>query len=613
MSAYREFRSWLGRSQNPVVSWLRLRNREVRKVLSRYPAFGHVLIPIVAECRIRAERWRGWWRPALSRKMRAILDARSVGGGLSLADLDLVWELGTKDIRVLCVGAPPELTQVELLLRRSGKASFRTAPVERLPKRPSLARYDIVLAVCDASTRDALARVKAESGLDANFLLLEAKPALRSPYLGAERHLKGLEHPQGSHGKSLCDMLQQKGRIRVALLNDIGLRYGAGIGQRRQAASLLLNGWDVAAVAWMPGIDSAAPAVTGVKAFGNWHGVHDARGFAGSRPDSARVLQQVVAKIAGFRPHVVIVGNIHGANWPVDLLKTLQQTGALVVAYMHDVYYATGRCAQPGSCVKYRTGCDATCPTPNEYPRLAPDKIAEAWHMRGSVFAGPGGVPLIANSRWTGGIARQRFHDDARIEVVHLGLDEALFAPVDKVAARRLLGVDQHKLVITMGAVDVDNQWKGGPLFEEVYQALQRRPNVEVVLFGRSSERYVKARSFGLVQDERFMPLLYGAADIFVSAGRAESFGQTLLEASACGVPVVAFNVGGVPDVVVHNDTGLLVDTLSPEALIAAVDELIADPDRRAKLGQAGRERVEQHFSLSRQAEAWLDCLRRLC
>lgn len=594
-------------SKSPLVRWLRQAVRFV--VLIRYV----VLPTMLADCRMRYAEWREWWRPALGPKMRAILDARSLGGSLSLSDMDRLWELGTKQIRMLCVSEQPELSQMELLIRRAGKASFRTATLEHLLRQRSLARYEAVVVTCDGSRRADLERLKVESGLGTNFVLMDVKQTARSPYLSAGEHSTALGHLQSAQGKTLRETLQQGGRVRVALLNDIGLRYGAGIGQRRQAASFLLNGWDVTAVAWMPGRDFAPPAVTGVKSFDRWHGIQEVRTFAAPRPDSPNVIQRVLAKIAAFRPHVVIVGNIHGANWPMDLLKDLQRSGALVVAYMHDVYYVTGRCAQPGSCVKYRTGCDATCPTPNEYPRLAPENIADAWRARGAAFGGPGAVPLIANSRWTGDIARQRFQGDARIEVVHLGLDEALFAPVDKDAARRLLGVDPHKLVVTMGAVDVDNQWKGGPLFEQVYNALQSRENVEVVLFGKSSERYVKAKSFGLVQDERLMPLLYGAADIFVSTGKAESFGQTLLEASACGVPVVAFNVGGVPDVIAHNETGLLVDTIASEALIAAVDELINDVDRRTRFGQNGRKRVEQQFSLSRQAEAWLDCLRRLC
>jgi glycosyltransferase involved in cell wall biosynthesis len=78
-------------------------------------------------------------------------------------------------------------------------------------------------------------------------------------------------------------------------------------------------------------------------------------------------------------------------------------------------------------------------------------------------------------------------------------------------------------------------------------------------------------------------------------------------------VPVVAFNVGGVADVVVDGETGLLIDTISSVGLLAAANRLIADPDLRMRLGRNGRKRVELHFTLSRQASAWVECLKRLC
>jgi len=78
-----------------------------------------------------------------------------------------------------------------------------------------------------------------------------------------------------------------------------------------------------------------------------------------------------------------------------------------------------------------------------------------------------------------------------------------------------------------------------------------------------------------------------------------------LLEASACAVPVVAFDVGGVSDVVVHNETGILVREPSVENLLKAIDRLVADPVEREALGRAGRERVINNFTLTHQADAW--------
>lgn len=108
------------------------------------------------------------------------------------------------------------------------------------------------------------------------------------------------------------------------------------------------------------------------------------------------------------------------------------------------------------------------------------------------------------------------------------------------------------------------------------------------------------------------MPFLFNAADIYVTTATAESFGQTLLEASACAVPVVAFKVGGITDIVVHEESGLLVEPASVPDLLAAIERLVANRPLREKMGRNGRARVEDNFTLAHQGELWNDCLTRL-
>jgi glycosyltransferase involved in cell wall biosynthesis len=109
------------------------------------------------------------------------------------------------------------------------------------------------------------------------------------------------------------------------------------------------------------------------------------------------------------------------------------------------------------------------------------------------------------------------------------------------------------------------------------------------------------------------MPFVFNAADLYVTTAIEEAFGQTLLEASACGVPVVAFDVGGIKDIVIHEETGLLVDRVSASDLLAAIGRLVGDAALREKLGRNGRAHVESQFTLAHQAAAWDNCLARLC
>jgi glycosyltransferase involved in cell wall biosynthesis len=176
-----------------------------------------------------------------------------------------------------------------------------------------------------------------------------------------------------------------------------------------------------------------------------------------------------------------------------------------------------------------------------------------------------------------------------------------------------MLGIPADRTIVVMGAVNIEERWKGGPIFHAVHRALSDRSDVGLVLFGKASESLSSARSFGMVRDEGMMALIMNCADIFVSTATAESFGQTLLEASACAVPCVALHVGGVGDVIDHGRTGLLVESHSATEVVKAVDALIADPGLRLEMGKNARLKVEREFTLARQAEAWVDCLAKLC
>ena len=99
---------------------------------------------------------------------------------------------------------------------------------------------------------------------------------------------------------------------------------------------------------------------------------------------------------------------------------------------------------------------------------------------------------------------------------------------------------------------------------------------------------------------------LYSHARLFVCPSVYEPFGLINLEAMACGTAVVASRVGGIPEVVVDGETGVLVPPGEPGALAAAVSALCGDPERAARFGAAGRRRVEAEFSWERIAERTL-------
>lgn len=397
--------------------------------------------------------------------------------------------------------------------------------------------------------------------------------------------------------------------LRIVMLNDVGFIGGAGNALRRQVQSFLLGGHAVSVVCWLENPSPHPGQPHSRASSGEWLGIHGHPHLHIDKiNEPVRLVSAIRDAVLELRPDVVVAGNLHWAKWPLAVLPAIQATGVPVVAYLHDCHWLTGRCAYTGSCRRFELdGCDASCPTPTEYPSLAPADIAAAYAERRQVFTGPDRVRMVANSRWMHDMTQRAFKGQAAVETVHLGLDTALFSPFARVAARRMLALGRDRFIALVGAVNLSEGRKGGPLLHGVLSRLakQDRPPIEVIAFGVNSEHLPQVKSFGQVSDERVMPLLYNAADVFINCSSEESFGQTALEASACGVPVIALKAGGLTDIVEHGKTGVLIDQPDPELFVSRILELASAQELSISMSSAARKKVSAHFSLDAQYARW--------
>ena len=604
------FLEWLFESQNPVVVFVRETIRRNRILISTARAF----IRTVRALPTLASKIHERFRSKSARRLQSVMAARTVGGSVTTPELERIWGLAKRRARVLVIAEGPELEQLDIVLDAiAARVTFWSSLSARDIASLDTGRFDLIIAAPVPGLAQQLADIESRVPKPDGFFRV-GETARRSDYFAPPQPPAATAEGTERERRPIREMIAAGQPLRVVFMNDVGFQYGAGIAVKRQVASLLLKGWEVSVVACFPGMLVDPPAVTGVKRFQGWRGVHSVSEDHRRKGEDANqsIADVFLSTIRKIDPDVILTGNLHGTGIPLELARGLKATGKLVVSYMHDCFWATGRCAYPTTCQLYRTGCDATCPTPDEYPKLAPEKIAPAWRTKADIFTGAAGIPLVTNSGWTRDIAVQRYGDRARIDCVPLAVDHELFAPIPKAVARRLLGLPAEGAFVVMGAVDILNKWKGGDLFRKIHDMLEGRSDVSLLLYGQSSDLLRSKRSFGLVADERLMPLILSSADIFVGTATEEAFGQTLLEASACGIPVVAFDRGGVSDIVVNEETGLLVKNLDASELEAAINRLLADSSLRDTLGKNARKRVESRFTLAKQADAWTDYLQRL-
>lgn len=395
---------------------------------------------------------------------------------------------------------------------------------------------------------------------------------------------------------------------RVLFLNDVSFQYGAGIAQARQVEVLLSLGIETGVLAWAPGqIELEAVATRGIDP-NLWLGIRDVDHLEGGKKlDDDAVIAGLVAEVARFNPDIVLVGNLHAARWPFQLLPALTAIGCRVITFLHDAYLYTGRCAYPGTCQLYLTGCTEFCPTADHYPRLKPELIPSAWRLRREIFGGPHGIDVVANSHWSKRMFRTALPTAHGVETVELGADEAIFRPGNRQAARAQLGLPADKPLVLCAAVNFQEDRKGGPHLRAIVETL--KGEVNFAAFGHNAAEIPGMVGLGYhLRADQLAPI-YQAADLFLGTATEEAFGQTVMEAQLCGLPAIAFHTGGVVEIIRHNQTGVLVRNADAADAVRAIRQLVANPALRESFSQQAREHAVARFSFSAHANRWKDYL----
>jgi len=199
----------------------------------------------------------------------------------------------------------------------------------------------------------------------------------------------------------------------------------------------------------------------------------------------------------------------------------------------------------------------------------------------------------------------------ARIRVVPSGIDVAPFErPFDREAVRRKLGLTPDVLLVLQVAALAPHKSQSD-LLRAARIVAKARPDVRFWVAGDGPLRTAleaERQNLGLAERVQFLGFredvvdLLRSADLFCVSSYLEGLGTSTLDAMASGLPVVATNVGGIPEIVKHGETGLLVPPRDPEAIARAILALVGDPVRRAGMGAKGRGMVRE-FTADRTAE----------
>ena len=298
----------------------------------------------------------------------------------------------------------------------------------------------------------------------------------------------------------------------------------------------------------------------------------------------------------GLAKHPLVANaDIINLHWVADFvsvrdLDELLSLGKPVVWTLHDERPMTGGCHYTDSCRQFESTC-------GQCPQLQPQLWGMAHctrHAANLVLEERKNLTIVAPSNW---IARQAESSSAfskkRIAVIPYDVDTQIFRPPherdEKTQIRKVLQIDEEALVFMAGGASLSDSRKGLHLFQtaaklvlEDWHAIpsSRRKKIVFCSFGgapRPCSPFARApvKYLGKAHDEQGVAQYLRACDIFVCPSLEDNLPNSVIEAMACGCPVIASNTGGLSDLVDASITGLLVEPGEPEALAKAMNQMV--------------------------------------
>ena len=285
-------------------------------------------------------------------------------------------------------------------------------------------------------------------------------------------------------------------------------------------------------------------------------------------------------------------------------------TNLPVVWTLHDMYPFTGGCHFDGGCGKFTEACGA-CPqlsssAPDDPSSRSLKRKREAYSSLGA-----GRIRIVTPSRWMQGQAeKSALLSGLRCTTIPNALDTEVFRPREREAARASLGIPVNSSVVLFLADWAGETRKGFRALVEALRSFSNNPRVHFLIVGRelpSADLGPRVTSIAAVTDDEKLSLLYSAADVFVLPSLQDNLPNTALEALSCGVPIVAFDVGGIPEIVHAGETGRLVPVADVEGLRLAIESLLSNEEERLRMSASARKCAMANYSLELQAKRYLD------
>lgn len=305
-------------------------------------------------------------------------------------------------------------------------------------------------------------------------------------------------------------------------------------------------------------------------------------------------------------------------SWFLGLrsIGKLLDSGKPVVWTLYDMWAFTGGCHYAAECKGYERGC-GQCPQLRS--ENTNDLSSWVWKSKRKLW-NTEALTLVCPSRWLASkVKRSALFLGTRVEVIPSGVDVSLFHPMERQRCRKLLDLPiERKLILFVASKGLASKRKGGDLFEKaLYKLAQHHSNksIELVLLGQRQSPTSLEKIFNIhfrsFHDDESLAALYSACDVLVAPSRDDNLPLTVLEAMACGTPTVAFNIGGMSEVIEDKVNGCLAKPFDCDSLAEGINYILSEKNQES-MSKRAVEKIHSGFTSQQEAKKYYSLYKKL-
>jgi glycosyltransferase involved in cell wall biosynthesis len=311
--------------------------------------------------------------------------------------------------------------------------------------------------------------------------------------------------------------------------------------------------------------------------------------------------------------------NLHWINGGFMSLKSIEWImglGKPVVWTMHDFWPISGGCHLNRGCIKFKGNCGA-CPVLGSYKEN--DLSRNIWEKKNMIYQNAL-LHWVTVSDWFLSQAKQSsLLKNGDIYKIYNAIDTDIFRPHEKLAVRKELNLPADRFIILTGGFGITKDPNKG--FSDLLMSLKilkekhsvPEDKICVVVFGNADESELKKSAFkimkaGIINNDEKLSKYYSAADVFICSSKQETGPTTILESMSCGTPVISYNVGVVPEIVINNKNGLICSKNEPGEIADGIFNLIRmEKEKRSQFGINARNMIALNCSYEITGNKYLE------